>query len=312
MHVQASPAQRIDADFYHTHGWVAVDQLLTSVEIESALAGVAAYHAGHRDRSLDLQIKKFLDWSPESVHELRVNDYVALQSAQIAQVALKPALGRVAARLTGSSQIRLFNSSLIYKPPGIETEAVKIGWHTDRAYWQTCTSDDMLTAWIPLHDMHESMGPVTMLDGSHRWGDSAATSELRRSKSFICDDVATLEHRLRAVGERFTPVPMTLRAGQVSFHHCRTFHGSGPNTSTRPRISLIVHMQDMSNRYRRRTDPDGNPYVHTLDHLVRRLPDGSPDYADPDICPVIWDESQDAGAGDDATDMVGQAAEPGR
>ena len=37
-----------------------------------------------------------------------------------------------------------------------------------------------------------------------------------------------------------------MRAGQVSFHHPLTFHGSGPNTSDRMRRSLAVHFVDAS------------------------------------------------------------------
>jgi ectoine hydroxylase-related dioxygenase (phytanoyl-CoA dioxygenase family) len=35
-----------------------------------------------------------------------------------------------------------------------------------------------------------------------------------------------------------------LQAGQVSFHHPLTFHGSGANTSTRVRRSLAIHYVD--------------------------------------------------------------------
>ena len=45
----------------------------------------------------------------------------------------------------------------------------RVPWHMDRHYWQTCTSDRMLTAFIPFHDCDERMGTITMVDGSHRW-----------------------------------------------------------------------------------------------------------------------------------------------
>jgi ectoine hydroxylase-related dioxygenase (phytanoyl-CoA dioxygenase family) len=37
---------------------------------------------------------------------------------------------------------------------------------------------------------------------------------------------------------------VVMQAGQVSFHHPLTFHGSGPNTSQRLRRSLAVHLVD--------------------------------------------------------------------
>ena len=40
-----------------------------------------------------------------------------------------------------------------------------------------------------------------------------------------------------------SPCPALLRPGGVSFHHCLTYHGSGPNLSGRPRRSFALHMR---------------------------------------------------------------------
>ena len=39
-------------------------------------------------------------------------------------------------------------------------------------------------------------------------------------------------------GQEAVQVPAVLRRGQVSFHHNRAIHGSGPNRSARPRRSM--------------------------------------------------------------------------
>jgi ectoine hydroxylase-related dioxygenase (phytanoyl-CoA dioxygenase family) len=176
----------------------------------------------------------------------------------------------------------------VHKPPHVEGDHVRIGWHADHAYWQTSTSHEMLTAWIALHDCDEEMGSITMLDGSHRWPSSPLVDELRRGRTFVCDDVGELERRLASLGQPLEQVPVRVRKGQVSFHHCLTFHGSGINRTDRPRITLTVHMQDEQNRYRPAQDADGKPFVYRNDTVCRRLPSGEPDYHDPDICPVIW------------------------
>lgn len=77
-------------------------------------------------------------------------------------------------------------------------------------------------------------------------------------------------------------VPIVLKRGQVSFHHCKVVHGSGANRGRAPRRSLVVHFQAGSNRYVERG------YHHASDILVRRTPTGEPDYADPDICPQLY------------------------
>ena len=114
---------------------------------------------GHRDWVLPISTG-FSDWKPENGDVIRNAQAVALQNRQIRALVMRPILGAIAARLTGSPEIRYFDDSVIYKPPQLPNTASVVGWHTDRAYWGTCTSDEMLTAWIPFHDCPEEMGPV--------------------------------------------------------------------------------------------------------------------------------------------------------
>jgi ectoine hydroxylase-related dioxygenase (phytanoyl-CoA dioxygenase family) len=83
-------------------------------------------------------------------------------------------------------------------------------------------------------------------------------------------------------------VPMVIPKGHMSFHHCRTYHGSGANRSPRPRRAISFHLQDGENAYRPFTLSTGETLVYNHDVLVRQLPDGRPDYSDPDVCPVLW------------------------
>ena len=79
---------------------------------------------------------------------------------------------------------------------------------------------------------------------------------------------------------------MVLPRGSVTFHHCGTVHGSGPNRSAAPRRSMAIHLQPADNRHRGLGD-DARPTYHRNDELVRRV-DGTPDYTDPRICPVLF------------------------
>ena len=45
--------------------------------------------------------------------------------------------------------------------------------------------------------------------------------------------------------------PCVLREGEVSFHHCLTLHGSGPNLSDTARLCLIAHMMPGNTSYRK-------------------------------------------------------------
>jgi Phytanoyl-CoA dioxygenase (PhyH) len=284
-----------DLELYDEHGWWISPKLFSDEEIDAALEGAERHYAGHRDWTLPVAIKRYLDWTPDQGDQrLRMNDYIVLQNRTIGAIGLSPLIGQIAARLMRSKEARLFNSSLIYKPPQVEKDDIKVGWHTDRAYWQTSVSDRMLTAWIPLHDCPEEMGTITMIDGSHRWPSSPLVDELRAGRTFVSSDVDGLERRLDSLGLPLRKVPMELRKGQVSFHHPLTFHGSGVNRSDRPRVAVAVHIQDETNRYRKAYDAKKKLIVYNNDLLVRKLPNGEPDYSDPEICPVIWPSSEDA------------------
>jgi ectoine hydroxylase-related dioxygenase (phytanoyl-CoA dioxygenase family) len=211
-----------------------------------------------------------------------------LTNKELRTFILSPLLGAIAARLAGAGQIRLWQSGIIYKEPGV-TDNVTIGWHSDGAYWRTCTSDRMLTAWIPLHDCDESMGTLVILDGSHRWERTPEVESLLLGRTFLGTEQRELEARVEASGMPVRPVPQVLRRGQVSFHHNMVLHASGPNTSQRPRIALAVDLQDGSNRYRRLPEDQVARHSHSNDRLCRRQANGDPDYTDPAVFPVLWE-----------------------
>ncbi len=272
-----------DVAFYREHGWYVSPLILPDELLEDAQHGVERYHAGERDTPLPLS-GGYLDWREEHGNLLRLNDYVSLQNEQLRALVSFPLIGAIAARLAGTRTIRLFHDQLVCKPPHVPGDNTAIGWHTDRAYWHTCTSTSMLTSWIPFQDCTVEMGPLTVIDGSHRWPGSDGM------RTFNDRDLDRLEQSFQTGGAPVKKVTQVLRKGQVSFHHCLTLHGSLPNRSQKTRLALTVHMQDGDNRYCTRLDAHGRPLLHINDLLCRRGPDGLPDYSDPEICPILWQE----------------------
>ena len=121
-----------------------------------------------------------------------------------------------------------------------------VGWHADHAYWGTCSSNRLLTAWIPFDDVDEVNGTLAVLDGSHRWRDT------EHVRSFNDADLDAVERRFERDGRPVVRVPFRMRKGQVSFHNGWTLHASYPNTSAKVRLALAVHLQDVDNHYRPR------------------------------------------------------------
>jgi ectoine hydroxylase-related dioxygenase (phytanoyl-CoA dioxygenase family) len=256
-----------DIAFFRENGYWISPVIVPDAVLAAAERGMRRFYDGDHDHELPA-VPATRGWQPEDGDVLRKNDYSSLRVDELAALVRHPAIGATAGALSGADGIRLWHDQLLWKPPG---GSATVGWHTDRQYWQSCTSEDMLTAWVGFHDVDESNGAVGFLPGSHRWDVTGL--------DFFSQDAAALEASIVAQGFEFTPVVPRMRRGQVSFHNCRTVHGSAGNRSTAPRRSLAIHLQPTDNRWR----PGSS---HPNDTLVRHTP--SPDYSDPAIQPEIW------------------------
>lgn len=270
-----------DADiaFYQEHGFYKSRKIFTDEELAVAIAGSERFYRGERDEPLPRHPGG--GWRPEHGNVLRKNDYASLQNRELTALIRKPVLAAIAACLTGAASIRLFHDQLLYKPTSDPSKPINVGWHTDRMYWQTCSSTKMLTAWVPFHDCDEQMGTITMIDKSHQWPDNA------QNLNFFDNDLKGMEQSFLTNGQPVVKVPVNLLKGEVSFHSCLTIHGSGPNFSTQPRRSIAVHLQDGANQHRGLSDENWADLHDELEGLCRVV-NGIPDYSDPRICPVLW------------------------
>ena len=266
--------------FFHEHGWWISPVCLDGDLLDDAGFGVERYHVGERDWSLPVDLGT--DWTSSRQERLRASDYLSLQMEELRRLVEHPVVPAMAARLARTAEIRLFHDQLLYKPPSDPGSSTAIGWHTDKSYWHSCSSAQMLTAWIPFQDSSAEMGTLAVYDGSHRWPHD---DDLQ---NFASRDLGSIEDRLKDEFGAAEPIVLELRRGQVSFHHCRTIHGSRPNASGQVRIACAVHYQDAANRFNARPGRNGRMATHINDALCRRGGDGLPDYSDPAICPRLW------------------------
>ena len=148
-------------------------------------------------------------------------------------------LGTVVAQLAGWKEgARLAQDQVWAKPPG----APPLVFHRDSPYFMFEPSD-VVTVWFALDDMDPEVGPLEYVRKSHLWGDGRVGS----AGQFFQPNAKRL---LRSAAEREGLDPDSLdivsmaglKAGGMSIHHGKIWHGSGKNKSrTRPRRGLGLH-----------------------------------------------------------------------
>jgi phytanoyl-CoA hydroxylase len=122
--------------------------------------------------------------------------------------------------------VRLHGSKLNMKSPKYGSP---VEWHQDWAFYPH-TNDDLLAVGIMLDDATSDNGPLMVVPGSHR-----GPIFDHHADGYFCgavDPGAVKDEIARAV-------PMTGRAGSMSFHHVRLLHGSAQNVSSLPRALLL-------------------------------------------------------------------------
>lgn len=276
-----------DVAHYQTHGWYRSKRLLTDGEMDKFNIAANDHWSGRRDRELPTRPDRLADWVEGDGDIQRNNDYIHFTSWAFRRLLHKPVIAATAALLARTTAIRIFQATLIYKPPISGEPSNIVPWHYDKYYWSTCSSDNMLTAFIPLHDCREEHGPLTVIDGSHKWQQRHGSQRPRSVPEDYARE-ALLAHDATANNTTPQHIPLITPKGHMTFHHCNLYHGSGANVSGEPRKAISLHLQDSANRYRPYAHSNARlePYKH--DCLVGRSADSAPDYSDPDFCPQIW------------------------
>ncbi len=206
-------------------------------------------------------------------------------NAALRAVANAPVIGSIASKLLNSATVRLLHDQVIHKPGQGSAErpdtAGNVGWHQDAAHWtrgrlSLPRSTIFASAWIALQDTDLANGCMRFVSGSHKWG------LVEDAHSFVDKDLDGLAEKYSSGDDRdWVEKPCVLKAGQVNFHSGLTFHGSGPNRTDAPRLSIALNMMPGPPNYNatERDLLDGQPW-----HLVKH-PDRSEELFYPKIYP---------------------------
>ncbi|MCC6485612.1 MAG: phytanoyl-CoA dioxygenase family protein [Armatimonadetes bacterium] len=246
-----------DMAFYRENGWWASGKVISDDLIERMHTAMDRVFDGEYETGREpLRSWNKADGDPRVVRKI---DYAYQANNTIRELLMNETVAAIGARLAETPAVRLWHDQLLYKP-GHSTGKGNVGWHQDYMYWQCTTPADMLTAWIALVDVDETNGCLQMIPGSHKWS-------LIEDLSFFDPDIDRQMEKIRRYGEQHgqpdaAPVTVPLKAGEVSFHHCLTLHGSGPNMTSSPRRSYVAHM--MPDHIRRRVGTPGDAHHNCL------------------------------------------------
>ena len=158
----------------------------------------------------------------------RVNAHLVSEAARAA--ALDPRILDAVESLLGPD-LMLWSCEYFIKEA--RTDKI-VSWHQDLTYWGMGETDHEVTAWLALSPATPESGCMRFVPGSH--------------KRLIVDHTDTFaEGNLLSRGQEIAvevdedeAVVAALQPGQMSLHHGRLFHASGPNVSDQRRIGLVM------------------------------------------------------------------------
>jgi hypothetical protein len=234
-----TPTEYFDRDGY----WITPDPIFSKTEIDrfrKSIQGVMDknYESGRRPMA-GRNFPRMTD--PQGLIQI---SNIWWTGGAIRELTLDARLGKLATELLGCEGVVLWHDQLLNKPPLEEQDrkSGNVGFHQDWDYWQVCDQPDIVTASVALVDVDRHNGAMMMAPGSHNWG----------CMGFKVGDLAVQENTKRIHdpdGRQAELAYCEMPAGSVSFHHCKTLHGSGPNRTNSPRICMSIHYLGEHVRY---------------------------------------------------------------
>lgn len=109
-----------------------------------------------------------------------------------------------------------------------------VSWHQDLTYWGMDGTDHEITAWVALSPASEKSGCMRFVPGSHK------ESLVPHEDTFAANNLLSRGQEIAVEVDEDDAIVAALEPGQMSLHHGRLFHASGPNTSNDRRIGLVI------------------------------------------------------------------------
>jgi ectoine hydroxylase-related dioxygenase (phytanoyl-CoA dioxygenase family) len=162
------------------------------------------------------------------------------------------------AQLTDATELRIWHDQIQYKPA--QVGGVNM-WHQDAPYWPIIAPMTEVSAWVALDDVDVDNGCMSMIPGSHLWGNNIEFIHTLKDFDSMPEEFE---------GHKLEVVRCPVKKGEVHYHHALTWHGSHANTSGRPRRAIALHYMTQDTRYVAAGNHPMKPFVEVADGELMR------------------------------------------
>lgn len=252
-------------DFFRKHGWLRLQTVIEPARVER-LAG--AFDRLLLGQSAPARAPLHAAAGREQLRQLpngcRINPVLATHLTDTA-------LGRLVADLLETDRVRLLQDALILKPAGSRD---RIEWHQDYTYTGFFDPPKAVSVRLSLTRSTVETGCMHLVSGSHRWG---VVGPLRVFTGDRVEDALDALSEARREEVATQAIPLELEAGDVTIHHCLTFHGSFENRSRLDRKTVVTHLFAADCRFLPERLPGGSQASHfAVDSEGHLVGDGFP------------------------------------
>jgi phytanoyl-CoA hydroxylase len=237
---------------YQQDGYVVVDDVLTSEEVNAVKERLREYVRGEREEQ---RFERMLEPSIEAEAFTREGEPVrkfegvgmAHEDDVFRDLAFHDDILDVITQLQGPN-LKLLRSAGMLKPPNVGSEKK---FHQDAAYYPIRPMDHV-TVWVALDEATSENGCMQVVPGAHTDG------LLNHEEVEYDTDIALAGDDY----DQSDTVSLPMAPGDVLFQHCLLPHYTAPNESDQWRRAMIVAYMRARSRFTTNDRPDWVDSLH--------------------------------------------------
>ncbi len=238
-HIRLSAEQQAT---YQRDGFIVVENLLSSGEVESLRQRVRDYTHGDRDRrNIRFQVEPRVTRGELTVDHpgdgIRKIDGLVEEDELFQALGLHDNIVGIVEQLLGPD-LKMFRNALLLKPPQVGSQK---GMHQDSPYWPIQPME-LCSCWFALDDATPENGCMAAIPRAHNAG---ALPHVRVVDDFVVDETAY---------DASAAVMAPVAAGGGLFFHSLLPHATAPNQSEHWRRAIALSYMSARSRHTKEGD----------------------------------------------------------